>query len=595
MTEKKEQQATSNAPSHVIGIGASAGGLEAIESFFKAMPPNAGVAFVVIQHLSPDHKSLMAELLSKRTRMPVHRAEDNMLVERDSVYLIPPNRNLRLFHGRLLLSQQDREMRGINLPIDIFLRSLAEDQGAKAVAVILSGTGSDGAGGVRAIKEELGMAMVQAEETAAFDGMPRSAIATGLVDFVLAPEDMPHQLLSYLKHPFVKQDELAGSLLTDEDSLTRIFSLLRERKRIDFTYYKPSTIVRRIERRMAVSQIHELGDYVRYLESYPAELTSLHRDLLIGVTSFFRDGEAFDALSGSYLPQLLLDAQDERMRIWVAGCATGEEAYSLAIACQEALEAGRIKRDVKIFATDVDRDAILQSSNGVFAESSVAQIAPGLLSKYFYRREDGYQISRQIREMVVFAQHNLIKDPPFTNIDLVSCRNLLIYLQPVLQKRVLELFNFALNPQGVLFLGSSETTGEMSDYFEPLNQKWRLYRSRGRRRQTELSDPALTFDSNRWRTLGSRVSRGGALQLHEDERLLERLVENVAGDYLPFCMVVSETLELMHVVGRSEDYLHFPTGKLVNDIAKLANKDLAIPLTTGLQKVLQKKQDLIII
>ncbi|MES9927479.1 MAG: chemotaxis protein CheB, partial [Candidatus Thiodiazotropha sp. 6PDIVS] len=261
--EHHSKQSTEKAaPTHIVGVGASAGGLEAIEAFFKEMPPVSGVAFVVIQHLSPDHKSLMAELLSKRTRMPVHRAQDGMGVEPNSVYLIPPNKNLRLFHGRIILSEQDRDSRGINLPIDIFFRSLAEDQGAKAIAIVLSGTGSDGTSGIRAIKEELGMVMVQAEETAAFDGMPRSAIATGLVDYILPPNEMPTQLLSYLKHPFTAKDEYESTVLNDEDGVARIFALLRESSKIDFTYYKPTTIIRRIERRMAVNQIHDLNDYV---------------------------------------------------------------------------------------------------------------------------------------------------------------------------------------------------------------------------------------------------------------------------------------------------------------------------------------------
>jgi two-component system CheB/CheR fusion protein len=580
-------------PTHIVGIGASAGGLEAIEAFFKTMPPDSGVAFVVIQHLSPDHKSLMAELLSKRTHMPVRRAEDGMMVETNSVYLIPPNKNLRLFHGRIILSEQDRDSRGINLPIDIFFRSLAEDQGAKAIAIVLSGTGSDGTSGIRAIKEELGMAMVQVEETAAFDGMPRSAIATGLVDYILPPEEMPAQLLSYLKHPFATKDEYTSSVLTDEDGVTRIFALLREGNKIDFTYYKPTTIIRRIERRMAVNQIHELNDYVRFLESYPVELNSLHKDLLIGVTNFFRDPEAFDAILNKHLPKLMQDAKDDKMRLWVTGCSTGEEAYSLAILCCEVIESEGLNTDVKIFATDVDREAIVTASAGVFAESAVADIEPTLLNKYFYRKDDGFYISRQVREMVVFAQHNLVKDPPFTNIDLVSCRNLLIYLQPVLQKRVLDLFNFALNPRGILFLGSSETTGEMADYFDPLDHKWRIYQSKGRRRQTELSEPALSFDAKRWHSANRMVGRGVTTRIHEEERLLERLVEGVAGDYLPFCMVVSETLELMHVAGDAKEYLHFSTGKVINDVSKLANKDLAIPLTTGLQKVFKSKEELI--
>ncbi|MEW8398120.1 MAG: chemotaxis protein CheB [Candidatus Thiodiazotropha sp.] len=580
-------------PTHIVGIGASAGGLEAIEAFFKAMPHDSGVAFVVIQHLSPDHKSLMAELLSKRTRMPVHRAEDGMIVEHNSVYLIPPNKNLRLFHGRIILSEQDRDARGINLPIDIFFRSLAEDQGAKAIAIVLSGTGSDGTSGIRAIKEELGMAMVQVEETAAFDGMPRSAIATGLVDYVLPPEEMPAQLLSYLKHPFTAKNEYASTMLTDEDGVTRIFALLRENNKIDFTYYKPTTIIRRIERRMAVNQIHDLKDYVRFLESYPVELNSLHKDLLIGVTSFFRDPEAFDAISAKHLPMLIREAEDDKLRLWVSGCSTGEEAYSLAILCCEVMEKEGLHTDIKIFATDVDREAIVTASAGVFAESAVADIESAMLGKYFYHKDEGFYISRQVREMVVFAQHNLVKDPPFTNIDLISCRNLLIYLQPVLQKRVLELFNFALNPKGLLFLGSSETTGEMAEYFDPLDHKWRIYQSRGRKRHAELSEPAINFDAKRWSNSNRMTGKGMAARIHEEERLLERLVEGIAGDYLPFCMVVSESQELMHVAGDSKDYLQFSTGKVVNDVSKLVIKDLAIPLNTGLQKVIKSKEELI--
>jgi two-component system CheB/CheR fusion protein len=581
-----------NTPSHIVGIGASAGGLEAIEAFFKAMPSDSGVAFVVVQHLSPDHKSLMVELLSKHTDMSVRRVEDGMTVERDCVYLIPPNANLRLFHGNLLLSEQNRDQRGINLPIDVFLRSLAEDQGDKAIAIILSGTGSDGTSGIRAIKEELGMVMVQSEESAAFDGMPRSAVATGLVDFILAPEDMPNQLLSYLKHPFASQDDITGNLLSDDDGLTRIFALLREHNKIDFTFYKPSTIIRRIERRMAVKQIHQLNDYVRYLESYPVEVNSLYKDLLIGVTSFFRDPSAFHALS-KHLPELLRNAKEESLRLWVAGCSTGEEAYTLAILCREIMEQEDLHLDIKIFATDIDQDATMQASSGIFAESSVAEIDPNLISKYFYHQEENFQISRQIREMVVFAQHNLIKDPPFTNIDLISCRNLLIYLQPILQQRVLELFNFALNPKGILLLGSSETTGEMAEYFEPLDHKWRIYNSRGRRRHADLSTPAATFDPSRWRTNHHPMGRHTVLRAHEEERMLDRLLQSVSGDYLPFCMIISEDLELMHVVGEAGTYLRFPTGKLINDVSKLANKDLAIPLTTGIQKVAKSKEELL--
>ena len=292
-----------SAPIYYVGVGASAGGLEALEAFFSPMAPDSGLAFIVIQHLSPDYKSMMVELLSKRTAMPVRRAEEGMRVEANSVYLIPPKKNLSIFHGKLLLSESDHS-RGLNLPIDVFLRSLADDQAEKAIGVILSGTGSDGVRGIRAIKEAGGMVMVQSEESAKFDGMPRAAISTGLADFILPPDEMPAKLLSFARHPYAAKVDRPQTLLSDEDRLTRIFALLRERTRVDFTFYKPSTVIRRIERRMTVNQIHELRDYVKFMESYSGEVMTLYRELLIGVTSFFRDREVFDELETQYLPAL---------------------------------------------------------------------------------------------------------------------------------------------------------------------------------------------------------------------------------------------------------------------------------------------------
>ena len=441
-------------PLFYVGIGASAGGLEALESFFSQMVADSGMAFIVIQHLSPDYKSMMVELLSKRTAMPVRRAEEGMRVEASSIYLIPPKKNLSIFHGKLLLSESDHS-RGLNLPIDVFLRSLADDQADKSIGVILSGTGSDGVRGIRAIKEAGGMVMVQSEESARFDGMPRAAISTGLADFILTPDDMSSKLLSFIRHPYAAKIDRPEALLSDEDGLTRIFALLRERTRVDFTFYKPTTVIRRIERRMTVNQIHDLRDYVRFMESYSGEVTALYRELLIGVTSFFRDREVFDELETHYLPQLFERTEAREVRFWVAGCSTGEEAYSLAMLSREALENQGKRLDVKIFATDIDRDAILRASSGIYPEGIAVDLSPKFLARYFHRREDHYQIDRSIREMVVFAQHNLIKDPPFTNIELVSCRNLLIYLQPVLQRKAIELMNFSLNPQGILLLASN--------------------------------------------------------------------------------------------------------------------------------------------
>jgi two-component system CheB/CheR fusion protein len=579
-------------PTHYVAVGASAGGLEAIEFFFSHMPPDSGLGFVVIQHLSPDYKSLMVELLSKKTPMPVHRAEDGMRVLPDHVYLIPPKKNLTIFHGKLLLSEQDHS-KGINLPIDVFLRSLAEDQGEKAMAIILSGTGSDGTRGVRTIKEYGGMVMVQDEESAKFNGMPRAAISTGLADFVLPPDQMPAQLLSFVKHPYITKVERSETLLSDEQGLTRVFAMLREKCKVDFTFYKPSTVTRRIERRMTINQTDEIQDYVKFLSNNPGEVVALYRELLIGVTNFFRDPMVFERLEQHGLPEIISNASGREIRFWVAGCSTGEEAYSLAILTRDCMETLGITRDVKIFATDIDRDAIHYAANGVYPENIAADLSPRLLAKYFYRREDSFQIARTIREMVVFAQHNLIKDPPFTNISLISCRNLLIYLQPILQRKVLEFFNFSLNADGILLLGTSETTGEMADYFEALDPKWKLYRSKGRLKPLTDASHLLSMTDLRSRDLrGQFVGARRTPRFSEEERMLERFLDAVARDYIPLTVIVNAHLEVLHVLGDVGDYLKLPSGKVVNDISKMAARELAIPLATGIQKVFRQRQEL---
>ena len=539
-------------PRHFVAIGASAGGLEAIEAFFTHMPADSGLAFIVIQHLSPDYKSLMVELLSKKTAMAVHRAEDGMRVRPDNVYLIPPKKNLRIFHGKLLLSEQDH-VRGINLPIDVFMRSLAEDQGEKAIGVILSGTGSDGMRGVRTIKENGGMVMVQDEESAKFDGMPKAAQSTGLADFVLPPDQMPVQLLAFVKHPCVAMPERSEVLLSDEDRLSHLFSILRERCKIDFTYYKQSTVTRRIERRMTINQVSSLQEYVAFLQHHPAEANALYKELLIGVTSFFRDPEVWDRLVQGPLRELLAAEDGRQIRFWVPACSTGEEAYTLAILVRECLEELGLARDVKIFATDIDQDAIHYAATGSYPESIAADVSNRLLSKYFFRREENFQISRTIREMVVFAKHNLIKDPPFTKISLVSCRNVLIYLQPVLQRRVLDAFAFSLFQGGLLVLGTSETSGEMADQWETLDTKLKLYRAKGHGRHLRESDPGTPATDTRARDLRGRFSSlRKSLRQPDEERILERFVESLAPDYIPLALVVNEQLELLHVLGDAE-------------------------------------------
>jgi two-component system CheB/CheR fusion protein len=579
----------------IVGIGASAGGLEAIEAFFKAMPSDSGMAFVVVQHLSPDYKSMMVELLSRRTDLPVLRAENGMQVEPDHIYLIPPKKNLTIFHGKLLLEDQ-KQRDGINLPVDIFLKSLAEDQNENAVGVILSGTGSDGTRGVRAIKEWGGLVLVQDEASAKFDGMPRAAASTGVADFVLPPEEMPSQLLACLRHPYASRQDRQQQALSDETGLTRLFSLLRAKTKVDFTYYKPSTTNRRIERRIAVTQVADLDAYVNYVEQTPAELSALYRELLIGVTSFFRDPEVMTLLQEKVLPESSQRRADRELRFWVAGCSTGEEAYTLAIIAREVMETLGLARDMKIFATDIDRDAVAKAGAGLYAESIAADLNPALLAKYFYCRGETYQVARTIREMVVFAQHNLVKDPPFTRVDMVSCRNLLIYLQSNLQQRALEMFDFALRPGGVLLLGTSESLGEMEDRFEPIDRKARIYRSLGKARGPYTID---NLDISHRRHAGAvslpalGYNRPARTTTRQQERLVTRLLDTLAASYVPVAVVVNEHLEIVYSMGDPHGIFALPSGLAVFDISKMVNRELAIPLATGIQKTFRTGEEIV--
>lgn len=579
-------------PIHIVAVGASAGGLEAIESFFVNMPADSGLGFIVIQHLSPDYKSLMVELLSKKTDMKVQRAEDGMLVLPDNVYLIPPKKNLTIFHGKLLLSEQDHS-RGINLPIDVFLRSLAEDAGEKSVAIILSGTGSDGTRGVRSIKEYGGMVMVQDEESAKFDGMPKAAASTGLCDFILPPEKMPVQLLAYVKHPHMVKASKVENNLADDDDMTRLFALLREKGKVDFTFYKPSTVMRRIERRMTINNCDTIKEYTAYLQSNPGEIMVLFRELLIGVTGFFRDQASFTRIGDDFLPAIIDTPGKKEIRLWSAGCSTGEEAYSMAILLREAIDRSGRNFDVKIFATDIDKDAIQYAATGSYPESVIADIPPEYLARYFYKKEDSFCVTRQIREMVVFAQHNIFKDPPFTGIDLISCRNLLIYLQPVLQRKILAYFSFSLGAGGVLFLGSSETTGDMADFFETIDHKNKIFRSKGRTLQMQDTVQMLSATDTRYRETRDRFANvRRSIKGHDEESVLNRFVEAAAGKYFPLAVIVNEQLEVLHILGDPAGFFKLPAGKITNDITRMAAREISIPISTGIQKVFRENKEL---
>ncbi|WP_413915468.1 chemotaxis protein CheB [Candidatus Skiveiella danica] len=453
-------------PFPVVGIGASAGGLAAFEAFFSAMPADVdpGMAFILVQHLAPDHKSILAELIRRYTRMQVFEVEDGMVVHPNCAYIIPPNRDMAFLNGRLQLLEPTAP-RGQRLPIDFFFRSLAQDQHERAIGIVLSGTGSDGTLGVRAIKGEAGMVMAQAPETTEFDGMPRSAIATGLVDYALAPAEMPARLMTYVAHAFGKLPRMASQAAPlTAGALKKIFVLLRAQTGHDFSQYKPSTIHRRIERRMAVHQITALDGYVKYLQQTPAEVQALFRDLLIGVTNFFRDPEAFAVLEQAAIPRLFDDKPPGGVvRVWVAGCSTGEEAYSIAILLQERMEMLKTSWTVQVFATDIDSQAIATARAGIYPASIATDLTPERLARFFCAEPGGqsYRIHKSIRDMLVFSEQDVIKDPPFSRLDLISCRNLLIYLDVELQKRLIPLFHYALKPGGRLFLGTSERRGRV--------------------------------------------------------------------------------------------------------------------------------------
>ncbi len=461
--ETKAPRRQRKGPLYIVGIGGSAGALEAFEQFFTAMPEESNLAFVLVPHLDPTHKGMMPELLQRFTRMKVDQVEDGMRVEPNKVYVLPPNKDISILHGNLQLLEPSAP-RGLRLPIDFFFRHLAEDQGERAICIIMSGMGTDGTLGLKAIKEKLGLAMVQDPVSAKFEGMPRSAIDTGLVDFTAPPAELVTKLLEFVRHSVVAVERVVTLEEKKLGALQKIFVLLRSHTGHDFSLYKKNTVIRRVERRMAVHQLDTMDSYVRYLQENTQEIDLLFKELLIGVTNFFRDPGAYEALLEKGLPRMLeRKKKGETIRVWVPGCSTGEEAYSAAITLVEFLEKTKRKEDfsLQVFATDIDKDAIDKARMGTYPANIAADVSEERLSRYFLKEEFTYRIRKEIREMVVFAPHDIIIDPPFTKLDLICCRNLLIYFNPDLQKRLMPLFHYALNPGGVLFLGSSETSAAM--------------------------------------------------------------------------------------------------------------------------------------
>lgn len=570
----------------VVGIGASAGGLEAIERFFASAPESDLVAYVIVQHLSPDHKSLMGELLARHTGLPITSVTDGMEIQPASIYLMPRKSNITVFNGRLFLTEPEP---GLNLPIDTFLRTLSEDYGERAIGVILSGTGSDGTRGVRAIKEAGGLVFVQEESTARFDGMPGSANRTGIVDFVLPPEEMPERILQFARSQDEQRRQDGPTRLPSSGVISRILMLIRKRTGVDLSGYKETTIQRRIERRIGITLAASVEDYLQILNEQPDEVTTLFKEILIGVTKFFRDPEAFDALQELAIPQIVNSSDPrEPIRVWVSGCSTGEEAYSLAILFAEYLERTKTNRQVRVFATDIDREAIQAASEGVYPESIAADASPERLRRYFVRKGESYRIAPEIRQMVIFAYHNVFNDPPFRRINLVSCRNLLIYLQPSLQGRVLSNFAFSLDVGGFLLLGSSETIGEFSRYFEPTEVRWKLFRSTEHRprsdgeRDLSIAEPGLPrstigFPMRRW-------TREASL-----EEVYGRLLESV----LPPSVIVNEDRSVERVFGDISPYLQLTPGRVDLTVTKLAREPISIALGNALQLAMRQNRPVV--
>ncbi|MCB1954477.1 MAG: PAS domain-containing protein [Rhodocyclaceae bacterium] len=570
----------------IIGIGASAGGLEAIEELFRHMPPDTGIGFVLVQHLDPNHKSILTELVARFTRMPVLEASSGQAIQPNHVYVIPPNRELAMLNGvlQLMAPSSPRHMR---LSIDYFFRSLARDQGTNAVCIVLSGAGSDGTLGLRAIKGEGGAALVQAPETAAYDSMPRSALGTGLADAVLAPRDMGQWLDAYARH--LPDEGIVGRLLSEPEAssdVDRLFVLVRNRSGYDFSQYKEGTIGRRIERRIAVNRVDSLAAYLNILQKSPAELDRLWKDFLISVTQFFRNRKAMAALEGKALPMLLADhAGTEPIRIWVPGCSTGEEAYTLTMMLLDQFERAGAKRHLQVFATDIDEDALQTARLGIYPSSVAGDVPARYLRRYFLKHAQGFEMAKSLRGSIVFARHDITRDPPFSRIDLISCRNVLIYMQAPLQARVLDTLSYALRPKGMLFLGSSESIGKFSHLYESVDRRARIFKRHGMGSNGYRPIPAFP----RRQLVDPPRPGPSAAEAADDE--LEYLTHSaLLKEHTPVCVVVDDRNAVLFIHGRAGTFLEPAAGRASMNVLKMAREGLRVELASALREVAKHPQ-----
>jgi two-component system CheB/CheR fusion protein len=573
----KAKAKANNAPTAgfpIVGIGASAGGLEAFEQFFRHVPPDCGMAFVLVPHLDPGHASLLTEILQRTTTMSVLEAQDQVAVAPNCVYVIPPNRDMTIFRDALQLSVPEQP-RGQRMPIDNFLRSLAEDRGEQSIGIILSGTGTDGTLGLRAIIGAGGVSLVQEPASAKYDGMPNSAIQAGYATHVLPADKMPEVLMGSVRSLTVRQEMPAATSGT-----SRILMLLRSATGHDFSLYKKSTINRRIERRMSQHDIQDIEIYARYLKEHPAEAQALFKELLINVTSFFRDPEAFAALKIDILPQLFAGKpEDYVFRSWVVGCASGEEAYSIAIVLREYMDEAQQEFNIQLYATDLDADAITVARAGLYPPNIGQDLSPERLRRFFVKEEAGYRVRNDIREMVVFA----IQNPPFTRLDLLSCRNLMIYLEPEMQNRLIPVFHYALNPGGVLFLSPSEGVGNHHDLFTPLDRKWKLYRVI----PSVASARAVMTGGLSWAARSGGKPPEEIMKKPMETKFAELSRQMLLQYYAPPSVVTDMKGNILFVHGDTGSYLRPAPGQATLNLVEMAREGLQLALRSALQNANQ--------
>lgn len=573
---------------YYIGIGASAGGLEAIQDFFDFMPEHTDMVFIVVQHLAPDYKSLMDEILARHTKININVISNGMETIPNHIYLIPPKHNLHIKNGKLYLEKYQNKT-GLNLPIDTFFKSLAIDKKEKSVGIILSGTGSDGAIGVRAIKEYGGLVLAQDTKSAKFDGMPKSTIATGVVDYILYPKDMPEELLRFVNcKTYINQEYKDFSLIKDGAELNKIEKLMKEYSGVDFSKYKENTLNRRIERRISINKLNSIEAYLEYLYFSDKEKEILYNELLINVTNFFRDNEAFDVLSKSVMPYFF-SSDKKTIRIWSAGCSTGEEVYSLAIMIKEYINTNKLDCDFKIFATDISQMALNVASKGFYLESIKIDVNEEFLIRYFEHVDGGYQVKEFLRKHVVFALHNVLNDPPFSKIDFLICRNLFIYLKSDTQTNVLNSFLYSLNEDGILFLGSSESLGNMEEFFQVMNSRWKIYKKKISLKKEVLNNFELPkIIEKHEKSLNIPLNSSIDLKIK-----IDKIMEKTLSKFMPPSVIIDENNNIVRVINDMNPFFDIKSGKFSLDITKNLIDGLGIFVSSIIRRLSTEKKEVV--